>query len=123
MKLELTLDDKTYWVEVKDKWTRRDIRKWYELGKAEAGDFDTDESSEAYAYRVAEGKLAQLREWSPTRACFCEDVDGKTFNSLDEITPEDLDAFDAPVYDLLMNAALLARSQRSRLGEMSGRRL
>ena len=64
--------------------------------------------------------LAILGEWSS--ACYLEDVDGKVYRSLADLTPEALDNLDWAVLDFLFSAPTEIRARRARLGETKGGR-
>lgn len=121
MRLTREIDGTAYWIEVKDKWSRNDLKRW-----DAASDFDLDpamtdrDAVDEAVHRVQERKVALLAGWST--GCYLEDVDGNEYHRINELTPDALDAMDAPLYDLVMSAALEARTQRARLGEPSGRR-
>ncbi len=121
MRLEVTVDEKLYWIEVKDHWTQRDRQAWLNAGRYSEGDFKNAETQEAATSRIETNRLAMLRQWSA--ACYLADVDGVEFRNVADITPEALANFDASLYRLMTMAPLDAWEARSKLGEPNGRRL
>ena len=128
MRLELELGGKTYWVEFKDSFTRRETKQWYdtqelrfpEPKKDKEGNiepFGADARDEVL--RETEKRMLELLgQWCS--ACFLEDAEGKIYNSLSELSPDTLDGFDWSLLDFLFNVPLYARAKRSRLGEVVG---
>lgn len=127
MRLELELDGVTHWLDFQRKLTRGDTRRWFkaleiewpvgedgELRKMEPG--EEDELLADKDVRL----LAILGEWCSS--CYLEDVDGKVYRSLADLTPEALDNLDWAVLDFLFSAPTEIRARRARLGETKGGR-
>jgi len=114
VKLSLTLPGEAeQYVICKDKWTRRDLRAWYDAMSATPEGKPTP--LETASYRL-ERALELLRGWCTS--CRIEDVDGNVYTSLDDITPDAIENMDGPVADLLTNLCPTALAERSKLGEV-----
>jgi len=128
MKLELKLSDKTFWVEFKDTFTRKEMKQWWDAQEMRYPKREKDEDGNLKplpegardaAFQETEQRMLNLLcQWCPT--CFFEDVDGNIYNAISELSSEVLDNFDWALVDFLFNVPLYARAKRSRLGEVVG---
>lgn len=125
MRIELELDEKTYWVEFKDRFTRREMREWH---KAQELRWPEDEDGKVPLLnpeeRVAvlrgteERMLALLCKWCS--GCYLEDAEGTVFHSIETLSPEALEDFDWALLDFLFNIPVYVRAKRSQLGNVDG---
>ena len=100
----------TYWFEVKDRWSRGDLRLWREaLAKDELALRNDAKADESHT-------LTLLGQWCP--ALYVEDLDGKAYHTVAELSAEVLDALDAPATRVLYNLPTIAFNQRAALGEL-----
>jgi len=129
MRLEREIGGVTYWLEVKDRWTRRDRKRWQAAGSladerfadiAADKSLDDEARTDAIIWRIAEAKLTLLREWGG--ACYLADEDGNEYRTISEVTPQALDVMQSPLYELVHNVAAEAWSVSASLGEPKGRR-
>ena len=118
MRVSIKVGNKTFWVDCQDHWTQSMMKKWLKAGKLTEADYQDEAALEAAVTRANSEKLALIQEWST--GCKLSTVDGKEFTKVQEITPADMDEMDAPIYDLLINFAPIARAQAASLGELNG---
>lgn len=121
MRLERVVGDKTYWLELKDAWTQRDLRQWRQAGSLAEADFTNNEAIDDAEMRVNAAKLALLQTWCSS--CYLVDVDGNEYHEIAQVTAEAVSAMDAPLYQMFHNAASEAFARRATLGEARGGRL
>ncbi len=123
MRITIRVDaDTTYWFEVKDRWSRSDVRAWIDALAA-----DERESSALLTER-GEGAppnddLAGIRHTIAQLKTFCsalyvEDVDGNAYTSPDQLTMPVIERLDSPAVSALMRLATIAFNQRAELGEV-----
>lgn len=120
MRLERKIGDVTYWLDVKDAWTMRDIRQWREASNLEGVDWGSNEAVSASESDIAAAKLALLQKWCS--GCYLADTDGNEYRDIAAVTPDALMAMDAPLYQMVHSAASEAFARRASLGEARGGR-
>ena len=120
MRLERKIADKTYFLELKDAWTQRDLREWVRAGSLDGLDYGDMDAVEAAEDRASGAKLALLRKWCS--ACYLMDEDGHEYRDISEVTPQALAVMDAPLYQMVHVAASEAFARKASLGEARGAR-
>ncbi len=116
MRLTLKLDGNTYWLDMKDQWTRKDMRVYRdalaqdEIAERERGDGEP----------VDLAVLGLLERWGGE--CFFVDVNGNEYHHVSELNSNVLDDMDAPIAEFVIFAPFRARNERASLGEVSGGR-
>jgi hypothetical protein len=101
MRLTLTLDNTEHWIDLKDVWSRRDLRAWLDLLGTPGAGGDGEQ-------------LALLSGWSS--ACHLVDIDGVVYERVSALSSEALDNLDAAVLRFVFNAPTAAYEQRASLG-------
>jgi hypothetical protein len=103
MRLQIDVDGAAYWIDVKESWTRRDIRMWWDaLGQS---------GPEGEA-----AQLALLEKWST--GCHLVDQDGVVYDQVSALSSEALDNLDAAQMRLVFTAPSAAYEQRASLGNV-----
>lgn len=103
MRLQIEVDGAAYWVDMKESWTRRDLREWWDTLRmdGEAGEV---------------AQLALLDKWST--GCHLVDQDGVVYDQVSALSNEALDNLDAAQVRLVFTAPSVAYEQRASLGNV-----
>lgn len=103
MRLEITVDGALYWIVMKDAWTRRDLREWWQALELQGEEGDA-------------AQLALLERWST--GCHLVDQDGNVYDQVSALSSEALDNLDAAQVRLVFTAPSAAYEQRASLGNV-----
>ena len=103
MRLTIEVDGAEYWIDMKDSWTRREMREWWDTLKLEG---DGGEAAQ----------LALLEKWST--GCHLVDTDGNEYDHVSALSSEALDNLDAAQMRLVFTAPSAAYEQRASLGNV-----
>ena len=103
MRLTIAVDGAEYWIDMKDLWTRRDMREWWDTLKLEG---DGGEPAQ----------LALLGKWST--GCHLVDTDGNVYDHIGALSDEALDNLDAAQVRFVFTAPAAAYEQRASLGNV-----
>jgi len=128
MRLECTAD-KSAWAEVKDAWTRNDLKRFYELsGKASIAVPETSETaSDEVKAAVAEMQARRQTALDDLLAYYKEvvkdahlaDVNGREYRGVEEcFGADDVGDLDAAVARFWVMLPQLAYNERLKLGEV-----
>lgn len=107
-------EETTYWFDVKDRWSRGDLGRWRDALAAD--EIALRGASKDDPLAGEHHVLELLSQWCS--ALYVEDIEGKAYRSVAELSCEALDALDAPAARTLYNLAIIAFNQRAALGEL-----
>jgi len=124
MRVELEIESKTYFVEFKSTFTRREMKEWYAAQDLRFPERKrgapplTQEERDAIVTASEQAMLDLLDQWCGE--CYFEDVEGVVYTKISDLSPEILDGLDWSQLDFLFNIPVHARKQRSQLGNVVG---
>lgn len=132
MRVTIKVADEEYWFDLKDVFTRKDLRRWRDaLGEDERAQTealaalrqDDPRASDADLTDAMLGEsnaLSLLGRWCS--GCYLRDEDGNEYHQIGELNREALDNMDAAIVTRFYSLPTIAFNLRAGLGEVkSGR--